>query len=283
MPWFVEQLYQRHLIQVQYADTIVGDMIKRLEASGSYDDALIVVLADHGAAFRAGVDRREISPTTVGDIAAVPLFIKRPNDHQGGTDDYRAETVDITPTVADVIGAEIEWPLDGVSLFDPGRPTREQSTMVGEEVVTFGSDGHEKIEVARRHLRNFGQRGPFGLSPKPMADLMNRSVRSLEISDDSSLSSTLDQEDAYTNLDLLGDPLPTQITGTLTGGPEGHRWLAVALNGRIVAVTRTGGYDDPDRFVAMIPPDALRENNRFDLILIQGTGEDRTLLGATGP
>ena len=124
---------------------------------------------------------------------------------------------------------------------------------------------------------------PFGLSPKPMADLMNRSVRSLEISDDSSLSSTLDQEDAYTNLDLTGDPLPTQITGTLTGGPEGHRWLAVALNGRIVAVTRTGGYDDPDRFVAMIPPDALRENNRFDLILIQGTGEDRTLLGATGP
>jgi Sulfatase len=280
--WLVEQLYQRHLIQVQYADTIVGEMIERLEATDSYNEALVVVLADHGAAFRAGVDRREITAETVGDIAAVPLFIKRPDDRDGGVDDYRAETVDIAPTIADLIGAEINWPVDGVSLFDPDKPPRAQSTMIGKEVVTFGSDGHEKVEVARRHLRNFGHRGPFGLAPKPMADLMDRNVNSLEISDDPSLSSTLDQKDAFTDLDPLGDPLPAQITGTLTGGPEGRRWLAIALNGRIVAVTRTGGYDDPDRFVAMIPPAAIRQSNQFAIILVDGTGEDRTLLRAAG-
>ena len=41
------------------ADARFGRLIERLKAAGIYDDALIVVTADHGISFRAGRTRRE--------------------------------------------------------------------------------------------------------------------------------------------------------------------------------------------------------------------------------
>ncbi|HEX2368988.1 MAG TPA: sulfatase-like hydrolase/transferase, partial [Acidimicrobiia bacterium] len=59
--WLVEQAYQRHLVQVVYVDTVVGELIDRLERNGTYDDALVVVTADHGVAVRPRTLRRIIA------------------------------------------------------------------------------------------------------------------------------------------------------------------------------------------------------------------------------
>ncbi len=101
--WLVDQGYQRHLLQVGYADKIVVDLIARLESQGMYDDALIVIMADHGVAVRPDIfHRRWATEDTIGDIAAIPLFIKRPHQDAGGTDGYRAEIIDVLPTITDV-------------------------------------------------------------------------------------------------------------------------------------------------------------------------------------
>src|SRR4051812_6879243 len=40
-----EEDYQRH---VAYADAVLGRSVARLKAAGKYDDAMIIVTADHG-------------------------------------------------------------------------------------------------------------------------------------------------------------------------------------------------------------------------------------------
>ena len=67
---------QRHLLQVGYADHIVGEVIGGLEDAAIYEDSLVVVVADHGISIKPGVShQRKITDDTVGEIAAIPLFV----------------------------------------------------------------------------------------------------------------------------------------------------------------------------------------------------------------
>ena len=84
--WATVQAYQRHLLQVGYTDHLLGRLVSRLKREGIYDRALIVVTADHGAAYRVGEERRRLTASNVADIAAVPLLIKAPGQSDGRTD-----------------------------------------------------------------------------------------------------------------------------------------------------------------------------------------------------
>ena len=148
--WLVNQGYQRHLMQVQYVDTLIGQTIDRLEELGMYDDALIVLVADHGVAIRPDIVHRRVAKAdTVGEIAAVPLFVKLPGQAEGVIDDYRAETTDILPTIGAALGIVMPWDTDGISLLANERPMRAQSQIVGSEgTVVFGTDGTEKLLIS---------------------------------------------------------------------------------------------------------------------------------------
>ena len=51
VPWLVKVSYQRHLLQLGLADRLLGELLARLRRLDLYDDALIVVVADHGIGF----------------------------------------------------------------------------------------------------------------------------------------------------------------------------------------------------------------------------------------
>jgi hypothetical protein len=112
------------MLQMEFTDRLIGTALRRLREAGSYDDALIIVTADHGVSFRAGGYRRRLDASNAADIMPVPLLIKRPHQKEPAIDDRNAEIVDIVPTVAGVLGVEVPWDVDGVSLFgpDPKRP-----------------------------------------------------------------------------------------------------------------------------------------------------------------
>ncbi len=287
--WLVMQGQQRLLLQAQYSDTIVGRVIESLERAGIYDDALLVILADHGTADIPNVEhRRVITPETIGNIAAVPLFIKLPQSETVGIDDYRAETTDVLPTIADVLGVDIPWRVDGISLVSPDRPRRESSTMVGSQgPVTFGVDGKEKYEVARWLASWFGDQGPFGLAPPGQRDLLGRTLDDLQPVDEPGLTATISNPQRYANVQPDADSLPAQINGTLsrTAGFDGDVIVAVVFNGRVEAVVRT--YDTEGsvtRFQAMIPPDAfIPGRNTIQLVLVEGVGSDREFFLASQP
>ena len=59
------------------------------------------------------------------DMLPVPLFIKAPGQRQGRTvADAHLQTIDILPTIADLLGVEIPWRVDGHSGLGPGANRR---------------------------------------------------------------------------------------------------------------------------------------------------------------
>lgn len=274
--WLVEQAYQSHLLQVQYVDRFVGDLIDRLEELGSYHDALVVVTADHGVAIRPGTDRRVITANNVGEVAAVPLFVKRPGQLRGEISDYRAETTDILPTVAALLGVEVPWPVTGVDLFASDLPARHTSTMHGSEgPVTFGVDGSEKLAVARYHERWFAGDDPYGLAPPGHHDLLGVEVADLAVVDAADGKVSLDQRPPFADLDT--DVVDALISGTVTGIGGGQHVVAVAVDGRIVAVTRTWVGGGLTQFQAMLPPAAFEAGSMPRFYLVNGARLERTL------
>lgn len=270
--FLVAQAMQRHLLQVGYADHVVGEVIATLEDRGIYDDAMVVVTADHGIAIVPGVDhQRAITPETVGEIASVPLFIKYPNGDGGVIDDRRALTIDILPTIADVIGADLPDDVEGVSLLGP-TPSRDSTTTTGPEgAVTYGVDGAEKLEVARRIERWFPDGDPWALLPPGSPDILGIDVdtSSLESSD---LRVRLRESDLYEDVDTGDEVVPARVGGWVFGGSaDGDEVLAVVVNGEVGAVTRTFVDEGTTSFLAMIPPDLLVDGaNTIDIVEVDG-------------
>jgi len=77
------QAYQRYLLQVGFTDRILGQFLERLQEIGIYDDALIVVTADHGASSEPGDVRRSLQERSLAESLGVPLFIKKPRQTRG--------------------------------------------------------------------------------------------------------------------------------------------------------------------------------------------------------
>jgi hypothetical protein len=147
---------QRMLLQAQLLDHLLGDAFDRLRDLGLYDDSVIVVTADHGVSFDPGTVARPIfgeplSRTSTTDLLWVPLFVKEPGQTKGEVSDANALTVDVVPTIADILGVDIPWSVDGRSLLGepratadkPWRPTKvsTSSASVGEEVTVDGDVG----------------------------------------------------------------------------------------------------------------------------------------------
>ena len=106
-PWFPLVLQQRHLLQVGFVDRFIGNLMDRLRAQGIYDESLIIVTADHGSSFRHGKPRRSVARDDPADVILVPLIMKLPQQKTGAIIDRNVETIDIVPTIADVLSTAI--------------------------------------------------------------------------------------------------------------------------------------------------------------------------------
>ena len=123
--WFNGQLatqaWQRHLLQVGYTDRLLGTFIARLHKVGLWDKALVIVTPDHGISFRGGDLRRRPTRENLAELGFTPLFVKYPGQSEGQVVDSRhVTTLDILPTIADVLGITIPWHVAGTSALQGG-------------------------------------------------------------------------------------------------------------------------------------------------------------------
>ena len=257
--WLIDQGLQRHLLNVGYADYALGEILDALDAAGLYDDAMVVVVADHGIAVRTDVEhQRTITEETIGEIAAVPLLIKVPGGEGGQVDQRRALTIDIVPTVAEAMGVDLSWQPDGRSLLgrDPARTTSITQTPAGS--VSYGVDGAEVLEVARRTATAFPDPDPFALLPPGAPDLLGNEVTPSTLPA-SNLRFSLDEPEWYDEVELGRDGIPVRISGRLAGGADGDEIYAIVVNGTVAAMTRGYQESSVDRLQAMIPPSSLSQ------------------------
>lgn len=283
--WLVAQAFQRHLLQLQCTDRLLGYLLHHLREKGLYDDTMLVVTADEGASFRPGDHRRATSATNVADIAYIPLFVKRPGQHAPRIDDSNTESIDVVPTIADVLGVHIPWDVDGTSVFDRIRRSRiHMGTAHGIVRARAARLLRMREQTLRKQLALFGsgngKPGIYGVGPHP--ELIGHTLRQLSIAAGSggaaaSVSSKLD--DVLRDFHPGRDVVPTPIAGTISGPGVGATTdLAVAVNGRVAAVSRTyragGGWG----YSALAPESAFRGGpNRVDVFTVTAGGGRLTL------
>lgn len=283
-----DQAYQRHLLQAGFSDGLLGQLIDRLEAEGLWDKALVVVTADHGVSFSAKPDpappfvpgrlgyRRELTTENVQDVGMVPLLIKYPGQREGKEDPAWARNIDVLPTIADVLGIELPFEVDGSSLRTPRAAPAELTfrRSKGEKVtVDVATLQRQRKEALARQVALLGSTWEDAYKIGPRRELIGRLVRSLPKLPAGRLRAEVAASDRLDDVDPGATFLPTHVTGSLTGGdPEGHE-LAFALNGRIVS---TGvSFDDVGpsgrNFSSLFSPTALRAGrNKLEIFALDG-------------
>jgi hypothetical protein len=261
--WQVDQGFQRHVLQVQYADRLVGRLLDRLRDRGLFDKAVIVVTADHGAAFVTGEPRRPANDVNAGAIAPVPFFVKLPGQREGRVDDSAVRTIDVLPTIADAAGVRLSWKADGVPArerkVDPAARidvSHAGEPAIAEPLGTVLAKRSAREQVETRLLRH----GVYAIGPRP--ELIGRRVpaggRSVDVDGDSLV-------------------LPSFVSGAADGlGPGAE--LVVAVNGRVEATTRVYGNEGRSLYAALVPPTSLRDGpNQIAVLEVLPGGELRSL------
>jgi Sulfatase len=269
----VDQGYQRHLLQVGYADSLVGRLLRQLERKGLYDRALVVVVADHGASFRAGVSRRSVSRETFADIASVPLIVKYPHQRRGGQDRRPARTVDVLPTVADVLGIQLPWRADGRSLRGtPPAPTGE--------IVLSGTDRTVRASTIRvvrdveaavdRKSDLFGGGSDSLYRIGDHKELLGARV-SANVPRSTTTRVQIQGAELFTDVRMESSVVPARVAGLVVAGEVARdAELAIALNGRVVALAKCFRAAGGQLFRVLVPESALREGyNRVDVFAIE--------------
>lgn len=271
--FLVEQGYQRYLLQLGFADRLLGDLVRRLRSVGMYDRSLFIVVADHGVSFRPGGRRRAFTEANLEDVVFVPLLVKEPGQRQAAVSDAPVQTVDILPTIAAELGVAIPWKVDGESLF--GKRRRERYVFVGDR-ETFTSDPAaleaRRAEALERQVSLFGtgDEGPGLYGIGPHRELIGRRADELAVRPGGEARVRLDQAADLRAVDLGAEEIPARLTGVVSGDGGPTRDLAVAIGGRVVAVARSYSFAGEERFSVLVPESALAQGaNRVGLYWVQ--------------
>jgi hypothetical protein len=274
--------YQRHLLQVGFVDRLVGELVRRLKATGIYDDSLVVITADHGATFKPDRPLLGWSGRGLPTILPVPLLIKAPEQHSGRTVEADIQTVDILPTITDLLGMRPPWSFDGQSALAPGADRRTGLLhRPGERPLPFTfAASHAALDDALREKTALfgtgnGFDGLFGIGPRP--ELLGRRVDQLPAAPAGGLRANLDQPELLVTVDPQSGFVPAHITGTVTGpGADTPKDLAIAVDGVVQATAssvRTSGSDNL-RFSAIVPEaPLLRGARRVQVLSVTPAGE----------
>lgn len=280
-PWLRAKGRQRHLLQAAMVDRAIGGVVDALEDTGRYDDALIVVTADHGVTFESGNDRRTFEEGTQGDISMVPLFIKYPASTHTGISDASVENVDIVPTVFDVLGINHAH-LEGRSLLvsDAAPRTARQIWHRGD-LITLSAGDEALFESLARKVQALGGEGGFASLYRfgPHGELVGSAWEDLAFESPSTLRVELGEADLLADTDLDAGRVPVHLTGTvLTAGSE-DRYLAVAVNGTVHAIAKTYVHRNGEvQFRALVPEAALVAGaNDVRIAEVVAVGDDITL------
>ena len=263
-PWGVLNGKQRHYLQAQYFDALLGELMARLRSLEQFDDSLIVLVADHGAAFRVNQPRRALSPENLADILRVPLLIKAPHQARARLVDQPVMTIDIVPTVLSTLGFEqVNAPFDGADIGTTELPQVRERPVLSYELREFKSFSEPELEVDALVRENREQLaldvpekalwgiGPYGeYRGLPLDSLCKQRSPGILISPsaENPLANTAGEE--Y---------LPAFVSGMFRGDLASGSPLpfVISQDDTIVASGQTWEFRDVHHFFALVSPDFI--------------------------
>lgn len=267
--WPVRHHQKRYLLQVEFVDQLIGELIEKLESAGLFDRSVLVITADHGVAFQPGRSRRLLEVDDASgyqplDLAAVPLIIKAPLQRQAETDNSVTSLVGLTPRILELAGAET---IPVPPFEDTGTPA-----LVGKYAASV------TLPVDRepwRRERLAEQAALLGETNDPAAIGAVPGLHGRRISEfprrDGEVSIEMELPALWDHVDPERASLPALAQGTLKG-PESllERAVAVALNGVVATSVRPHQTSSGDiRIAALLPEHLFLPGlNQVDVFLI---------------
>jgi hypothetical protein len=228
--------FQLHSMQMGAVDALLDEALEQLMSLPNWDDTLLVVTSDHGISLTPpDVDRRHVTEANRAEVYRVPLFIKAPGQTTGEIRDDSAQTIDIVPSIVDLLDVEVgdDWVFDGHSLYDGS--AFNVAPLVSTDVA-------EVLALAQRRSEQFAGDDWIGLAAVgENGDLVGQNVSDLAVGTASTYSATLRDEALLADLPTDEGSMPYVLTGTVAG-PSGEAppELLATVNGRIAGVL--GGY-----------------------------------------
>lgn len=274
--------YQRHLLQVGYADRVLGDVMRKLEDAGIDDDALVIVASDHGCSFHAGDSRRHMTKTNWADILRVPLLVKFPGQTRAVVTDRPVQSIDILPTIADVLDVALRFPVDGRSLRRDRDRSAKARMALGHRIGEFSppDDLSGLLEAARRKTALFGAGGDtrklFG--PGTAWTLVGERIADLSVVHPGDITAVLTEPEQFANVRPDLGVVPALISGVVSGPglTAADTAVAVAVNGIVRAVTPLARFGEGARFRTMVPESSFGHgSNDVEVLVIDGTARRR--------
>jgi hypothetical protein len=276
---------QRHVLQLQAADRLLGQHLDALREAGMYDDALVVVTADHGASFLPEEPSRALSEANFPDIMWTPLIVKAPGQTASAVDDTDVRSVDVMPTMADILGVEPPWSVDGEVIGTADRDGRTKPFDDVKHNHWRSEDGEDLVDVP------VGDAFERVLSADPVpwtgpdavwrrtdhGALFGERVDDLAVGDAADATITVEALDELDDISL-DDPLPLEIVGS-TDMPQGTV-VAYALNGTVGAVglVEEGAGPEHRLIHGIVPPRLFVEGgNELTAYVVEGEPGHDTL------
>ena len=271
----LEVLLQRHVLQTGFADLQLQHLWKHLKDDGLWDDSLIVVASDHGVAFPHARERRRLNRKNAAEIAPIPLFIKAPGQKQGKVDDAWVETIDILPTIFDVLNLDPRVKMDGRSAFSDEVQQRDELRILVRNSfdvlrIPASTFTRERRAIIDRNQRLFGSGadGPgrlYEIGPSP--ELIGQPASAA--GDELDVSLTMAREYGHVGSDPLY--VPVHVVGRVNGPDREPRDIAVAVNGTIRAVGNTFklAVGDEGELVSVMVPESAFRKGRNDVQVLE--------------
>ena len=275
---------QRHILQMQLVDRFVGEVMDELRAAGTFDDAVMVVTADHGYAFNDSDAVRGFTEDNFEQIMWTPLIVKSPGQRSGAVDDRNVQTVDVLPTIADELGVDLDWDLDGVPVAQAERDPADKAmadwrwspwrSADGGPVEVDGEAGFARV-LAADPVPGEGPLALWDRSDGGYGPLVGRSVDGLTVED-----RPLPPVDVR-DLELWDDVDPGRPPIELLGYTDlpGDAVVAVTVDDTVAAVVPVApGPYGSTAVHALLWPEALTEgDNEIGVHVLGGTADAPTL------
>lgn len=273
--WVAALSEQRHLLQTSYTDHLVGRMTARLKDAGVFDDALVIIAADHGISFKENTQIRETTDETLDSVVYSPLLIKYPQQSAGRIDDSNTMSIDLLPTIASVLGLAPPTSAQGLAIGSPQQLARDDTKYVLDVADDSSRTIRGVIEFdAQTHFPDPADRwnspsdGSESLAIRAgIADFLGQSMDELQPAKDGG-EATIDSLANHLRPGVVPEAIVVGRSSAATAGR-----IIVAVDGIIVTGSPLYEFNGVSgSFAAMLPRSVVGANKNLRIAVITEDG-----------
>ena len=236
---YFAELYAMQAMQIAVVDQVIGEMIEHLRAAGAWDTGTLVVTSDHGVLTTPPHFSRVVTEESQDELLRIPLFIRAPGLVPGEVRDDPATTLDVLPSLIDLLDIETDWEMEGHSLLDGSEAGYER-------LLTSDIDDMLDFVAERQAFLPEGSGWTRMLGTGENGDLVGTRINDYAIGEASELAWTFGGADALADPATTGGVVPVLMLGEVHGpGVDPPDDLVVALDD-VISGTLGGWVADGD-------------------------------------